>query len=50
MRISVDFKRLEVTLEELAERLVMAAVKSDYQTLPAAPLRHAAAEAAAVMQ
>ncbi|MCA1663864.1 MAG: hypothetical protein LC659_06285 [Myxococcales bacterium] len=32
-RITVDFKRLEVTLEELAERLVMAAVKSDYQTL-----------------
>lgn len=33
LRISVDFKRLEVTLEELAERLVMAAVKGDYQTL-----------------
>jgi hypothetical protein len=32
-RITVDFKRLEVTLEELAERLVMAAVKGDYQTL-----------------
>ena len=32
-RITIDFKRLEVTLEELAERLVMAAVKSDYQTL-----------------
>jgi hypothetical protein len=33
LRITIDFKRLEVTLEELAERLVMAAVKSDYQTL-----------------
>jgi hypothetical protein len=32
-RVTVDFKRLEVTLEELAERLVMATVKSDYQTL-----------------
>ena len=32
-RISIDFKRLEVTLEELAERLVMAIVKSDYQQL-----------------
>ncbi len=33
LRITIDFKRLECTLEELAERLVMAAVKSDYQTL-----------------
>ena len=33
LRITVDFKRLEVTLEELAERLVMAVVKGDYQTL-----------------
>ncbi len=32
-RITVDFKRIEVTLEELADRLVRAAVKSDYQTL-----------------
>ena len=32
-RITVDFKRLEVTLEELAERLVMAVVKSDYNQL-----------------
>ena len=32
-RVTVDFKRLEVTLEELAERLVLATVKSDYQTL-----------------
>lgn len=32
-RITVDFKRLECTLEELAERLVLAAVKSDYQAL-----------------
>ena len=32
-RITIDFKRLEVTLEELAERLVMAVVKSDYQQL-----------------
>ena len=32
-RITIDFKRLEVTLEELAERLVMAVVKGDYQTL-----------------
>jgi hypothetical protein len=32
-RITVDFKRLEVTLEELAERLVLATVKSDYRTL-----------------
>jgi hypothetical protein len=34
-RISVDFKRLDITLEELAERLVLATVKSDYQTLRA---------------
>ncbi|HXU71047.1 MAG TPA: hypothetical protein VN947_17050 [Polyangia bacterium] len=33
MRITVDFKRLECDLEELAERLVLAAVKGDYQTL-----------------
>jgi hypothetical protein len=33
LRITVDFKRLECTLEELAERLVMATVKGDYQTL-----------------
>jgi hypothetical protein len=33
LRITIDFKRLECTLEELAERLVMATVKSDYQTL-----------------
>jgi hypothetical protein len=33
LRVTVDFKRLEVTLEELAERLVMAVVKGDYQTL-----------------
>ena len=32
-RISVDFKRLETSLDELSERLVMAAVKSDYMTL-----------------
>jgi hypothetical protein len=32
-RINVDFKRLEVTLEELAERIVLAVVKGDYQTL-----------------
>ena len=32
-RVSVDFKRLEVDLEELADRLVRAAVKGDYQTL-----------------
>ena len=32
-RISVDFKRLEISLEDLAERLVLATVKSDYQTL-----------------
>jgi hypothetical protein len=32
-RITIDFKRIEATLEELAERLVMAAVKSDYQIL-----------------
>ena len=32
-RVTVDFKRLEVTLEELAERLVLATVKSDYRTL-----------------
>jgi hypothetical protein len=32
-RITIDFKRLEVTLEELAERVVMAVVKSDYQQL-----------------
>jgi hypothetical protein len=32
-RITVDFRRLECTLEELAERIVMAAVKSDYQQL-----------------
>jgi len=32
-RITVDFRRLECTLEELAERLVMAAVKGDYQQL-----------------
>jgi hypothetical protein len=32
-RITIDFKRLEIPLEELAERLVMAAVKGDYQTL-----------------
>ena len=32
-RISVDFKRLEITLEELSERLVMAVVKSSYQEL-----------------
>jgi hypothetical protein len=33
LRITVDFKRLECTLEELAERLVLATVKGDYQTL-----------------
>ena len=33
MRITVDFQRLALTLEELAERLVMATVKSDYQEL-----------------
>ncbi len=32
-RISVDFKRLETSLDELAERVVMATVKSDYMTL-----------------
>ncbi|HEX8952150.1 MAG TPA: hypothetical protein VF945_09920 [Polyangia bacterium] len=32
-RITIDFKRLEISLEELAERLVLATVKSDYQTL-----------------
>lgn len=32
-RITVDFRRLDCDLEELAERLVMAAVKSDYQQL-----------------
>jgi hypothetical protein len=32
-RITVDFKRLDVTLEDLADRLVRAAVKSDYATL-----------------
>jgi len=32
-RISIDFKRLEIDLEELAQRLVLAAVKGDYQTL-----------------
>jgi hypothetical protein len=33
LRMTVDFKRFECTLEELAERIVMAAVKGDYQTL-----------------
>jgi hypothetical protein len=32
-RISVDFQRIECTIEELAERLVFAVVKGDYQTL-----------------
>ncbi len=32
-RVTVDFKRLEVTLEDLAERLVRATVKSEYQSL-----------------
>ena len=32
-RITIDFKRLEITLEELAEKLVMACVKGDYQHL-----------------
>jgi hypothetical protein len=32
-RITIDFKRIEVTLEELAERLVLATVKTDYQQL-----------------
>lgn len=33
LRITIDFKRIECSLEELAERLVMAAVKADYQQL-----------------
>src|SRR5438067_10915397 len=32
-RITINFKRLETTLEDLADRLVMAAVKGDFQTL-----------------
>jgi hypothetical protein len=32
-RITIDFKRVECTLEELAERLVMAAVKCDFNQL-----------------
>jgi hypothetical protein len=32
-RITLDFQRLDCTLEELAERLVMATVKSDYRLL-----------------
>lgn len=32
-RITIDFKRLEVTLEELAERLVLSVVKSDRMVL-----------------
>ena len=35
-RVSIDFKRLEIGLEELADRLVRATVKGDYQTLFAA--------------
>ena len=33
MRITIDFKRIDTTLEELAERLVLAGVKGDYMTL-----------------
>jgi hypothetical protein len=33
LRVSVDFKRIELGLEDLAERLVFAVVKSDYQAL-----------------
>ncbi|HEY2748623.1 MAG TPA: hypothetical protein VGL86_28575 [Polyangia bacterium] len=33
MRINIDFKRIETSLDELAERLVLAAVKGDYLTL-----------------
>ena len=32
-RITINFKRIETTLEDLADRLVMAAVKGDFQTL-----------------
>jgi hypothetical protein len=32
-RITIDFKRLDITLEDLAEKLVMACVKGDYQHL-----------------
>ncbi len=32
-RITVDFQRLDCTLEEIAERMVMAVVKGDYQQL-----------------
>jgi hypothetical protein len=33
LRITIDFQRLECTLEELAERLVFAVIRGDYQTL-----------------
>ena len=33
LRITVDFKRIECTLEELAERIVFAVVRGDYQVL-----------------
>jgi hypothetical protein len=32
-RITIDFQRIEVTLEELAERIVFAVIKSDYNQL-----------------
>lgn len=33
LRITIDFKRIETTLEELAERLVLAVVKADFNQL-----------------
>jgi hypothetical protein len=33
LRVTVDFKRIEVPLQDLAERLVVAAVKGDYQLI-----------------
>lgn len=33
LRITIDFQRIECTLEELAERIVFAVVRGDYQTL-----------------
>jgi hypothetical protein len=33
LRITIDFKRIECTLEELAERLVFAVIKCDYNQL-----------------
>lgn len=33
LRVTIDFKRIECTLEELSERLVLAVVKSDFNQL-----------------